>query len=420
MIFNFIKKLIKKIFFIPLVLFTIPLNSFFLRNEIKLNLFIQNMIFDNLIINDRPYFIGIILKNLIYILFLSYFVYLKFFLKKYNKNSLLYFISFLFLIMLIFYYFMISNLIFYGIYITFLLLFIIFNIIYNLYKLLNEKFFELILFIFSIISIILIVIIAIYMLYIGIPALIKIGPLDFLFGNTWNPTDNYPKFGIFPMILTTIYATTGAILLGAPIGIFTAIFISEMIPKSISIIMKNFIVLLAGIPSVIYGFFGMTIIVPLIKEVFKIPIGDGLLAIIIILMIMILPTIISISETSLKSVPNSIKEASLGLGASRIETIFNVTLPAAYPGIITSIILGIGRAIGETMAVIMVSGNITNIPSLFIPVRTMTAGIVMEMAYSTGIHKQALFAIGFILFIFILVINILFKVILIKIGVKND
>ena len=289
---------------------------------------------------------------------------------------------------------------------------LIFNLTASIFSILlkgNEKLAECIFFSFSCISIMSVIIITVYMFISGIPAIYEIGLLKFLFGTNWEPSNN--QYGILYLILSSIFSMIGAIIIGIPIGLLSAVYLSEIASKRIANLIRPLIQLLAGIPSVVYGFFGMLIIVPFIKYVFPNTLGDSLLAAIIILFIMVLPTIISTSEISLKSVPNTYKEASLALGATSIKTIFKITIPAAKSGIISGIILGVGRAIGETMAVIMVAGNVVNYPALLKSVRFLTTGIVLEMSYSSGLHRQALFAIGLILFIFIIIVNISFTLI---------
>ena len=256
--------------------------------------------------------------------------------------------------------------------------------------------------------------IAFYILSRGIPAIKQIGLIDFIFGRMWEPTGEF--FGIWNMIVGSIYATFGAVIIGLPIGLFTAVFLAELAPPNLAKIMRTAINLLAGIPSVVYGFFGLVVIVPFIDKIFGGG-GNSLLATVIILSIMILPTIINLTETSIRAVPRHYKEGSLGLGATHIETIFKVILPAAKSGILASVVLGIGRAVGETMAVILVSGNTPLIPhSIFERLRTMTATIAMEMSYSSGLHQEALFAIGVVLFIFIMILNLMLNYFTSKIG----
>lgn len=230
--------------------------------------------------------------------------------------------------------------------------------------------------------------------------------VDFLTGVEWLPGSE--KFGIAPMIIASIIATLGALLIGVPVGIFTAVFIAEVAPKKVSKIMSPLIELLAGIPSVLYGVFGLSFIVPLIQNIFNLPKGQSLLAVIIVLAIMMLPTIILVSETAIKAVPKSYKEGSLALGASKIETIFKVIIPSAKSGILAGIVLGIGRALGETMAVILVAGNSPVIPtSITDSVRPLTTNIALEMGYAFGTHQEMLFATGVVLFSFILALNLL-------------
>lgn len=228
---------------------------------------------------------------------------------------------------------------------------------------------------------------------------------DFIFGTQWIPSAN--KYGILPMIVASLGATIGALLIGVPVGILTSIFIAEIAPKKIAKIMSGAVELLAGIPSVLYGVFGLAIIVPTIQEVFNLPKGQSLLAVIIVLAIMMLPTVITVSETAIRAVPNAYKEGSLALGASKTETIFKVIVPAAKSGIMTGVVLGIGRAIGETMAVILVAGNTPVIPSSIMDsVRPLTTNIALEMGYSFGTHQEMLFATGVVLFTFILILNL--------------
>ena len=228
---------------------------------------------------------------------------------------------------------------------------------------------------------------------------------DFIFGTQWIPSAN--KYGILPMIVASLGATIGALLIGVPVGILTSIFIAEIAPKKIAKIMSGAVELLAGIPSVLYGVFGLAIIVPTIQEVFNLPKGQSLLAVIIVLAIMMLPTVITVSETAIRAVPNAYKEGSLALGASKSETIFKVIVRAAKSGIMTGVGLGIGRAIGETMAVILVAGNTPVIPSSIMDsVRPLTTNIALEMGYAFGTHQEMLFATGVVLFTFILILNL--------------
>ena len=233
----------------------------------------------------------------------------------------------------------------------------------------------------------------------------EIGLKEFLLGKTWASTASEPKYGILPFILTSIYGTAGAIVLGVPIGFFTAVYLSKMAPPKVKAVMQEAVSLLAGIPSVVYGLVGMIVLVPGIRELFNVPDGASLLCAIIVLAIMILPSIIKVSITALDAVPKEYEDASLALGATPIETYFRVSVPAAKSGIATAVVLGVGRAIGEAMAVMMVSGNAPNMPSLFQSVRFLTTAVASEMGYSSGLQRQALFSIALVLFVFILMIN---------------
>lgn len=258
----------------------------------------------------------------------------------------------------------------------------------------------------GLVAVLAVVAISVYMVIAGGPAIAEVGVGKFLLGVIWQPTAQDPQFGILPMILSSIVGTFGAILLGVPIGLLTAVFMSQVAPRGLVKIVRPAVELLAGIPSVVYGLIGMMIIVPTVGKIFNLASGATMLSAIIVLAIMILPTIISVSETSLDSVREELKEASLALGATPIQTIFKVIIPAARSGIVTGVILGIGRAIGETMAIIMVCGNVANMPNLFKSVRFLTTGIASEMSYAGGLHREVLFSIGLVLFIFIMVINI--------------
>ena len=251
-----------------------------------------------------------------------------------------------------------------------------------------------------------VLVITIYLVISGIPAIREIGLIDFLFGKEWESTASEPKFGILPFILTSIYGTTGAIVLGVPIGFMTAVYLSKLASPKVKSAMESAVSLLAGIPSVVYGLVGMLVLVPGIRNLFGVPDGASLLAAIIVLAIMILPSIIKMSITALDAVPKEYEEASLALGATPIETYFKISVPAAKSGIITAVVLGVGRAIGEAMAVIMVAGNVPNMPnSLFESVRFLTTAVSSEMAYSSGLQQQALFSIALVLFVFIMLIN---------------
>lgn len=269
----------------------------------------------------------------------------------------------------------------------------------------TDKTIEIAFFLCALFAVLSVLFIAFYIMARGIPAISQVGFKNFIFGKMWEPTGDF--YGIWPMIVGSIYVTLGSVVIGLPIGVFTAIFLAEIAPKNIAKIMRTAINLLAGIPSVVYGFFGLVVIVPFIDKVFGGG-GNSLLATVIILSIMILPTIINLSEASIRAVPRYYKEGSLGLGATHIETIFKVILPAAKSGILASVVLGVGRAVGETMAVILISGNTPMIPtSVLDRLRTMTATIAMEMSYSSGLHQEVLFGIGVILFVFIMVLNLM-------------
>ena len=251
-----------------------------------------------------------------------------------------------------------------------------------------------------------VLLITIYLVIAGIPAIREIGFFKFLFGKNWASTAAEPVFGILPFILTSVYGTAGAIVLGVPIGFFTAVYLSKIATGKMRETMEVAVSLLAGIPSVVYGLVGMLVLVPGIRKIFHVPDGASLLAAIIILAIMILPSIIKVSITALDAVPKEYEEASLALGATPIETYFRVSVPAAKSGIAAAVVLGVGRAIGEAMAVMMVSGNVPNMPSLFQSVRFLTTAVASEMAYSSGLQQQALFSIALVLFFFIMLINV--------------
>lgn len=251
-----------------------------------------------------------------------------------------------------------------------------------------------------------VLLISIYLIISGIPAIREIGLLDFLFGDTWASTAAQPQYGILPFILTSIYGTAGAILLGVPVGFLTAMYLAKMAPKRIKSVMEQAVSLLAGIPSVVYGLVGMMVLVPGIRNLFHIPDGAGLLAAIVVLAVMILPSIIKMSITALEAVPKEYEDASLALGATPEETYFRVSAPAAKSGVAAAVVLGVGRAIGEAMAVMMVAGNAANMPdSLFQSVRFLTTAVASEMSYSSGLQRQALFSIALVLFLFIMLIN---------------
>ncbi len=253
----------------------------------------------------------------------------------------------------------------------------------------------------------------------GIPSIKEIGIADFLFGTKWASTANPPSYGILPFILSSVYGTAGAIIIGVPIGLMCAIFLAKMSVDKISGLVRSAVDLLSGIPSVVYGLLGMIIIVPIVREVFHLPDGANLFSAIIVLAVMILPSVISVSETAIRAVPKEYEEASLALGATKTETVFKVIVPAAKSGILTSVVLGIGRAIGEAMAVMMVAGNVANMPNLFTSVRFLTTAVASEMSYSSGLQRQALFSIALILFVFIMAINLVLNFI-VKRGAKDE
>lgn len=250
-----------------------------------------------------------------------------------------------------------------------------------------------------------VLLITVYLIVSGLPAISKIGLGKFLFGSEWASTAAEAKFGILPFILTSVYGTCGAILIGVPVGFLTAVFLSKMAPKKLRTVMESAVSLLAGIPSVVYGLVGMLVLVPGIRKLFHVPDGASLLAAIIVLAIMILPSIIKVSVNALDAVPKEYEDASLALGATPVETWFRVSTPAAKSGIAAAVVLGVGRAIGEAMAVMMVSGNAPNMPSLFESVRFLTTAVASEMSYASGLQRQALFSIALVLYVFIMLIN---------------
>ena len=251
-----------------------------------------------------------------------------------------------------------------------------------------------------------VLLITIYLIISGIPAIRQIGLLQFLFGKKWASTAAQPEYGILPFILTSVYGTAGAVIIGVPIGFLTAVYLAKMAPKPVKRFMEQAVSMLAGIPSVVYGLVGMMVLVPGLRKLFHIPDGSGLFAAIIVLAVMILPSIIKMSITALEAVPKEYEDASLALGATPEETYFRVSVPAAQSGIAAAVVLGVGRAIGEAMAVMMVAGNVPNMPtSLFQSVRFLTTAVASEMSYSSGLQKQALFSIALVLFLFIMLIN---------------
>ena len=253
-----------------------------------------------------------------------------------------------------------------------------------------------------------------FLLTSGMPAIGEIGLYDFLFGTEWASTASTPSYGILPFILTSVYGTIGAIIIGVPLGLMCAIFVAKMANDKIGKLVRSSVDLLSGIPSVVYGLVGMIIIVPMVREAFNLPDGANLFSAIIVLTVMILPSVISVSETAIRAVPKEYEEASLALGATKTETVFKVIVPAAKSGILTSVVLGIGRSIGEAMAVMMVSGNVANMPGLFKSVRFLTTAVASEMSYSSGLQREALFSIALVLFVFILIINLVLNLIVKK------
>ena len=257
----------------------------------------------------------------------------------------------------------------------------------------------------GLVSVLFVLLITVYLIVSGVPAIGEIGLINFLFGKVWRSTGSDPQFGILPFILTTIWGTIGSLIIGLPIGFFSAVYLAKVAPKRIRDIFVVIIGVISGVPSVVYGLVGMLVLVPFVRTVFNLPDGASLFASIIVLAVMILPTVIKVSLTSLEAVPKDYEEASLALGATKIETYFRVSVPAARSGILTSVVLGIGRAIGEAMAVMMVAGNVANMPSIFKSVRYLTTAVAIEMSYSSGLQRQALFSIALVLFCFIMIIN---------------
>lgn len=282
-----------------------------------------------------------------------------------------------------------------------------------------ENLMNLIFLICGMLTILFVILITVFLFISGIPAIRDIGLKDFLFGRVWASTAAKPAFGILPFILTSIYGTCGAILIGVPVGLLCAVFLAKISPKKTGGVVRNVVDLLAGIPSVVYGLVGMIMIVPCVREVFRLPDGANLFSAILVLAVMILPSVISVSETAIRAVPKEYEEASLALGATKTETVFKIILPAAKSGIITAVVLGVGRAVGEAMAVMMVAGNVANMPKLFGSVRFLTTAVASEMSYSSGLQRQALFSIALVLFLFIMAINLALNI-LAKKGDQND
>ena len=281
-----------------------------------------------------------------------------------------------------------------------------------------ELCFHLLFLLCGVVAVAFVLFISIYLIVSGLPAIREIGLVNFLLGKTWAPTATTvePSYGILPFILTSVYGTAGAVVIGVPIGLMTAIFLAKVAPPKAARVIKTAVELLAGIPSVVYGLVGMIVLVPAIRRLFGLSSGACLLAAIVVLAIMILPSIINVSETALRAVPREYEEASLALGATEIETNFRVSLPAAGSGVATAVVLGVGRAIGEAMAIIMVSGNVANMPGLFTSVRFLTTAIASEMSYAAygSLQRNALYSIGLVLFLFIMLINVLLNVFLKK------
>ena len=250
-----------------------------------------------------------------------------------------------------------------------------------------------------------VLLITVYLVAAGIPAIREIGLGKFLLGKKWASTAAEPSYGILPFILTSIYGTAGAMLLGVPVGFLTAVYLSKAAPPKVKAVMETAVSLLAGIPSVVYGLVGMLVLVPGVRKLFGVPDGASLLAAIVVLAVMILPSIVKVSVTALDAVPREYEDASLALGATPVETCFRVSVPAARSGVAAAVVLGVGRAIGEAMAVMMVSGNVPNMPSLFQSVRFLTTAVASEMSYASGLQRQALFSIALVLFLFIMLIN---------------
>lgn len=274
-----------------------------------------------------------------------------------------------------------------------------------------ETGFRLLFLICGLVAVAFVLLISIYLIIAGIPAIREVGLINFLFGDTWNAGTS--EFGILPFILTSVYGTAGAVVIGVPIGIMTALYLSKVAPPKIAKLVNTAVELLAGIPSVIYGLVGMIVVVPAVQSVFGLSSGACLLTAILVLAVMILPYIINISKTALDAVPPEYEEASLALGALRTETYFKVSLPAAKRGIATAVVQGVGRAMGEAMAIIMVAGNVANMPGLFSSVRFLTTAVVSEMSYASygTLHRNALFSISLVLFLFIMMVNTLLHMI---------
>ncbi len=284
----------------------------------------------------------------------------------------------------------------------------------------KESFFRILFLIAALTSITAVLLICVFLFANGIPAMAEIGVFNFLFGKKWAPTNSNPSFGIFPMIVGSLYVTAGAIIIGVPIGILTAVYMAKFCPPGLYRFLKPAVDLLAGIPSIVYGFFGLVVIVPLVRNLFDKGDGMCILTASILLGIMILPTIIGVSEAAIRAVPQSYYEGALALGATHERSVFFTVLPAAKSGVMAGVILGIGRAIGETMAVVMIVGNQARLPSSILKgVRTLTTNIVLEMGYAADLHREALIATAVVLFVFILIINISFSLLKRKSSAKE-
>ena len=277
-----------------------------------------------------------------------------------------------------------------------------------------ERFMHLLFLLCGIVAVAFVLCISVYLIISGLPAIQEIGLGKFLLGQTWAPTAADPSYGILPFLLTSVYGTAGAVLIGVPVGLMTAIYLAKVANPRMAAIIHTAVELLAGIPSVVYGLVGMMVLLPAIRKTFDIASGDSLLAAIIVLAVMILPSIISVSETALNAVPREYEEASLALGATELETYFRVSVPAAKSGIAAAVVLGVGRAIGEAMAILMVAGNVANMPSLLSSVKFLTTAIASEMSYAAvgSLQRNALYSIGLILFLFIMCINVILNVFL--------
>ncbi len=260
------------------------------------------------------------------------------------------------------------------------------------------------------IAIAFVILITVFLVMSGVPAIKEIGIINFLFGTKWASTAVEPSYGILPFILTSVFGTAGAIILGVPLGILCAVFVTKIADKRIGAIVSGAVDIMSGIPSVVYGLVGMIVIVPAVRSLFGLPDGANLFSAILVLAVMILPSVISVSETALRAVPREYEEGSLALGATKTETIFKVTIPSAKSGILASVVLGVGRAVGEAMAVMMVSGNVPNMPGIFRSVRFLTTAVASEMSYSSGLQRQALFSVALVLFVFIMLINIILNI----------